>query len=101
MLDNDTLGVYSIVDGKWYYLDSGKIKITNTFHRVIQTLTKRGLIFIDKENPARQQKQYIPMTAATAKAKQYEIVPIYLNEHIKALAEAGEIEIKPGCWGKK
>lgn len=101
MLDNQTIGVYCLNDMKFYYMDAGNLRLANSIDRIKKALTQRGLIRVDPEAMT-QPEQYQIMMAGDAKLKSYEIVPIYLNDHIKALAEQGkQAEPKAGRWSKK
>lgn len=101
MLENQTIGVYCLNDMKFYYMDAGNLNLANPIDRIKKALTQRGLIRIDPET-MNQPEQYQVMKAGDAKLKSYEIVPIYLNEHIRVLAEQGkQAEPKAGRWSKK
>ena len=102
MSDNKTLGIHCFADDKFYYLETGAIKIANQTGRVIKALTSRRLIGVEP-GEVRQKPQYNTITIADAKVKNLEIVPIYLNPHVKAMVESGKAdEKKPvGGWGRK
>ena len=82
MRDN-SLGIYCIRQKKFYYLETGKVYVSNTVDRLKKTLVKRGLIeftdqsFLDTDD-------YKVVTCRDAKINDYEIVPIYISNHVRA-----------------
>jgi DNA replication protein DnaD len=102
MFDNKTQGIHCFKDNKFYYIESGKLRLASAIPRTIQTLTKRGLLVI-QPNSDNRERQYVVMTGEEAKLKGLEIQPIYLNPHVREMVEKGETEnAKPaGRWGQK
>ena len=101
MLENDTLGVHCVKDDKFYYMEAGNMNLRNPLPRIIKVLQIRDLITVIPDTE-RQPQQYYVMKAADAKVNSFEIVPIYLNKHIKELVESDQATKKKpaGRWGK-
>ena len=103
MIDNKTLGVHCLKDNKFYYMETGNIKLTNPVSRILKALTMRNLIAV-VPGTLQQERQYDIFTAEKAKLQGMEMRPIYLNSHVKDMIESGEAQKEEkagGHWGKK
>ena len=86
MARDTDLGVYLNDSKTFYYLEAGPNWIGNTVDRVRKTLTQRGLIKIDVMSS--NTLNYIVMTIAEAKNKNYECSPIYISKNIQNLTQS-------------
>lgn len=101
MRDND-LGIYCQRLRKFFYLETGKVYVSNTVDRIKKTLITRGLIeftdksFLDTEN-------YVVLSCKDAQLKDYDMEPIYISKWVQQTVEEekanNKTKKKKSNWG--
>ena len=103
MPDDKQPGVWCRADNNFYYLETGPLSGQNNIERLKRILTQRGLIKFNKEDRNDRTNAIKVMTVEQAKKDGYEIKPVFINKHIKAIYEAqntegsGSDDVNP--WG--
>lgn len=83
MKDND-LGIYSVSAKKFFYLETGNLKVHNPIPRLRNTLQQRGLIDFNPQTYMNT-NDYQIVTVKQAKLNDWAIEPIYISDHIRAI----------------
>ena len=86
-MNEKLFGVFCKKDKTFYYLESGEIHVVNTVPRITKTLFARGVIELDPDSPSTY-SQYDVFTIKQAKEKEFKMVPIYINDHIRTTLTA-------------
>ena len=104
MKDND-LGIYCVSEKKFFYLETGNLKVHNPIPRLRNTLQQRGLIDFNPHSYMNT-NDYQIVTVKEAKLNDWQIEPIYISDHIRALV-TGKATSSQGSsaprrkWGAK
>ena len=93
----NSLGVYCKMDKKFYYLETGKNHVPSTINRITRVLMSRNLISLDNDTPY-MDSQYEVHKIKIAKEKDWEIVPIFFNEHVKKTYEENKDSNENSRW---
>ena len=96
-MNEKLFGVFCKSDKTFYYLESGENHVINTVPRITKTLFARGIIELDADSPSTY-TQYDVLTIKDAKAKEMKMVPIYINDHIKKMAEQKQETKQSSKW---
>jgi hypothetical protein len=98
-MDDNSLGLYDIKNKKFYYLEAGSITVWNTIERLQRVLIARGILKYPTDAPAKEQ-MFKTLTVKDAKIEEYEMVPIYLSNHIRNVVTATDDpeKKKTGQW---
>jgi hypothetical protein len=99
MRDN-SLGIYCLKDKTFYYLESGKVYVSNTIDRIKKTLISRGLIEFSPESHHLSQNYKI-VTCRDAKLEDYTMQPIYISANVRKYLEENTEKEATGSWGKE
>ena len=81
-MNNKQLGIYSIKEKKFFYLETGKLYISNTIDRIKNYMIQNDIIVLDLKNQTMSQQIEI-MSIKEAKSREYTFVPVYINRHTK------------------
>jgi hypothetical protein len=84
MLNSKTVGVYIPSNKTFYYLEAGENYIGNSIDRIKKALIQRNLILPDL-NTNYSKSSYSIIKYEEANQSGYNIEPIFLSQHIKAL----------------
>ena len=96
-MNDNSLGVLCKNDKKFYYIESGNIHIVNTIPRIVKALVSRGLVVLTEDNPLTT-SQYEIYQIKEAKENEFELVPIFLNSHIKKIFEEAQEKKTTDKW---
>lgn len=99
MPEDNQPGVWCRADNTFYYLETGPAAGRNSIERLKRILTQRGLIKFNKDD--RNDRTFVikVVTVQAAKEAGYEIKPVYINQHVKAVIEAQQAGEDPGTGG--
>jgi hypothetical protein len=92
-MNEKLFGIFCKKDKNFYYLETGENHVVNTVPRITKTLFARGIIELDADSPSTY-TQYDVLTIKEAKDKEMNMVPIYINNHVRSLLEKNEKETK-------
>ena len=101
-MKDDNLGIYCVTAKIFFYLETGTLRVHNPIPRLRNTLQQRGLIDFNPQTYMNT-NDYQIVTVKQAKINDWEIEPIYISQHIKALVNAKETETSSSTgrgWGK-
>jgi len=93
-MNEKSLGVYVYEKKVFYYLEAGKVHMTNTVERIKRTLFQRNIIAANISG-SYSAPTYEIMSVAQAKLKEYQMEPIYLSKNIQE-----SVEKKPEAQSK-
>lgn len=96
-MNEKLFGVFCKKDKTFYYLESGEVHVVNTVPRITKTLFARGVIELDVEQPSTY-TQYDVLTIKDAISKELDMVPIYINDHIRKLMTKKDEEEQSSKW---
>ena len=104
MKDND-LGIYCVSEKKFFYLETGNLKVNNPIPRLRNTLQQRGLIDFNPHSYMNT-NDYQIVTVKQAKLNDWAIEPIYISEHIRAVVTGQSVTAETNSaakrkWGTK
>jgi len=77
-------GIYCRSTNKFYYLETGRVRVVSAIDRLRSILVHRGHISFFKKDPTDKTVPYNVMTMDEAKRQNIEIEIIYLNKHIES-----------------
>lgn len=100
-MNDKSLGIYAVKDKKFYYLETGKVSVTNTITRLRRTLIQRRIIDFD-ERYGMDTSDYKVMPCKQAKLEELEMVPIYISPHVMKVVQDQDDQDekdKTGLWG--
>lgn len=96
-MNENSLGIYCKKDKNFYYLETGKNHVPSTVNRIARVLMSRNLITLDNDTPY-MDSQYEVHKIKIAKEKDWNIVPIFFNEHVKSAFEKQEKSSTKSRW---
>ena len=96
-MNENALGVYCKQDKNFYYLEVGKNHVPSTVGRITRVLMSRNLISLDDKTPY-MDSQYEVYKIKVAKEKDWNIVPIFFNEHVKKSHEENKQNSEKSRW---
>ena len=85
-MNNSTIGIYVIDERKFYYIESGRVAISNNIDRLRRILRQRGVLTLNPYQGKFEDK-YEVTTVEKAKLNDWEIVPVYISKHVKETVE--------------
>ena len=96
-MNENALGVYCKKDKNFYYLETGKNHVPRTVSRIARILMARDLIVLSDKDP-HMHSQYEVHKIKLAKEKDWNLIPIFFNEHVKKSFEADEDTANDTRW---
>lgn len=99
-MDNKSLGIYIPETKTFYYLESGRISVTNTIDRLRSALVNRGIITFDPTRGTRQTQNYEIISIKQAQLDDRTIEAIHISQHTKNMVEK-TTTTPTGSWGGK
>ena len=103
-MKDDNLGIYCVAAKKFFYLETGNLRVNNPVPRLRNTLQQRGLIDFNPHSYMNT-NDYQIVTVKEAKVNDWEIEPIYISQHIKDMvtgdSEDASTPASKRSWGKK
>ena len=96
-MNEKLFGVFCKKNKKFYYLEAGENHVVNTVPRFTKTLFARGIIELDADSPSTY-TQYDVLTIKEAKSKEMDLVPIYINDHVRSLVENKKENKQSSKW---
>ena len=102
-MKDDSLGIYCVAEKKFFYLETGNLYVHNPVPRLRNTLQQRGLIDFNQSSYM-STSDYRIVQVKEAKLEGWDMEPIYISDHIKAMVQGdteASLPVSKRSWGKK
>ena len=98
MANETKQGIWCKMDNKFYYLDTGPMRVVSVIDKLLNILVKRELITFHRRNRSDLGATYKVITMDDARDRGLEIETLYMNRHLAAQAQKEQEEEIVDPW---